>query len=90
MTIHITDNGPSLYPGVRYTAVSSEWDLGDPVGHGDTPELAEADLSEQLEDRLASEAGVTVTSIVDRRPIAEQEASWQRLRDMIQGWRAKS
>src|SRR5581483_483953 len=50
MQITITDNGPSLYPGVRYTAVSSEWDLGDPVGHGDTPELAEGDLMEIISD----------------------------------------
>jgi hypothetical protein len=47
----IIDNGASLYRGVRYTATDEGWDLGDPVGHGDTPTEALIDLSRQLHER---------------------------------------
>lgn len=32
------------------------------------------------------EAGVEVVGFVDRNPIEVQAASWNRLREMIQGW----
>jgi hypothetical protein len=47
----IIDNGASLYRGVRYTATDEDWDIGDPVGMGDTPAEAALDLARHLHER---------------------------------------
>ena len=47
----IIDNGASLYRGVRYTATDEGWDIGDPVGMGDTPAEAVLDLTLRIHER---------------------------------------